>query len=135
MEGRGTEASALDECFALHLLAVAKTARQALQLGRVEPACWRGCTPTTTRVGPRPVRGTRARIFRGYAVAWQRCTSASAWRGDHRSGCVRDEGHTYLVARGSVVDVTADQFDGPEVYVGRSYRLGVAPDPLDRRVG
>ncbi len=33
-------------------------------------------------------------------------------------GSFRNEQHTFLLTRGCVVDITADQFGGPEVYVG-----------------
>lgn len=48
--------------------------------------------------------------------------------GEIRNGSYAGHGHTFLVIEGVVVDITADQFDGPDVYVGPL----VAPWSLQR---
>ncbi len=120
MEGRGTGASAFDECFALHSLAVAKAVRLALRHGRVEPVLLARLYSDYNPVSDPALFVERAlgmfpRLCCGLATAY---VQQQLGEGTIVRGAYGNEGHTYLVARGSVVDVTADQFGGPEVYVG-----------------
>ncbi len=38
--------------------------------------------------------------------------------GDVVNGFYKNQGHTFLLINKMVIDITADQFDGPKVYVG-----------------
>ncbi len=102
------------------LLAAARKARRELRLGRVD----RGLLARLYH-GYQPIPEVRRFVERGLGMFPKLCCGLASVYLRHRlaegvvhCGSYAGQPHTVLVVRGWVVDVTADQFGGPGVYVG-----------------
>ncbi len=55
-------------------------------------------------------------------------------KGEIIHGTYKSEGHTFLAIKNLIIDITADQFGGPKVYVGTLRWPWQKPGPMNRTI-